>query len=117
MTEKIRKILLDFLLEEDCIWKLAVLKAGDRLKDYEEFKDCYSCPGNKESCLSYLPYKPEIRAENKTEIKQEDIESTEGCFWKKISTNHESQRRLYSGFSKCYECDGHDNACKFYRQK
>ncbi|MCX8193749.1 MAG: hypothetical protein N3G19_00050 [Candidatus Pacearchaeota archaeon] len=49
--EGLRRILRELLLEDDCVWKLVVLKAGDRLKNDEEFKDCYECIGHKEGRL------------------------------------------------------------------
>ncbi|MCX8193748.1 MAG: hypothetical protein N3G19_00045 [Candidatus Pacearchaeota archaeon] len=51
------------------------------------------------------------RLEEKVSEAEEILE----CFWKKISKKHESQKELCPGFSKCYECEGKNKDCKFYR--
>lgn len=56
--ENLQKTIRDELLENECVFKLMVLKLGDRLRDDYEFKDCYDCIGQNENCAAYIPYKP-----------------------------------------------------------
>lgn len=66
MTGKnLQQSIRDELLKDECIFKLVVLKAGDKLRDIDDFKECYNCIGNNPECKAYEPYIPKKQEESK----------------------------------------------------
>ena len=46
--------IIEFLLGDECMWKVAVLK-NPELEKEKDFKECYGCNGKNRSCLGYIP--------------------------------------------------------------